>query len=326
MRNDAPILEVRNLKKHFPVRGGILKKPKSLHAVDGVSFSLHKGETLGLVGESGCGKSTTGFSLVRLHDITDGEILFNGVDLARLSQKELIPLRKSIQMIFQDPYSSLNPRMTVADIISEPLVIHEQGSKPEIQKRVYELIDLVGLKPDHADRYPHEFSGGQRQRIGIARALALKPDLLICDEPISALDVSIQAQIVNLLQDLQQEMGLSYIFIAHDLSMVKYISDRICVMYLGKIVETAQAEELYENPMHPYTRALLSAVPEADPEKKKREERIILKGSVPTPVNPKPGCRFAGRCPNVMPRCHVDEPVLKTMSDGHETACHLYAD
>ena len=326
MSNDAPILEVRNLKKHFPVRGGILKKPKSLHAVDGVSFTLHKGETLGLVGESGCGKSTTGFSLVRLHDITAGEIFFNGVDLARLSQKELIPLRKSIQMIFQDPYSSLNPRMTVADIISEPLVIHEQGSKKEIQKRVYELIDLVGLKPDHADRYPHEFSGGQRQRIGIARALALKPDLLICDEPISALDVSIQAQIVNLLQDLQQEMGLSYIFIAHDLSMVKYISDRICVMYLGKIVETAPADQLYEHPMHPYTRALLSAVPEADPEKKKREERIILKGAVPTPVNPKPGCRFAGRCPNVMPRCHVDEPVLKTMSEGHETACHLYAD
>lgn len=324
MNNSATILEVKNLKKYFPVAGGLFKKQKTVHAVDNISFSLKKGETLGLVGESGCGKSTTGYSIVRLHDVTDGEIHFNGVDLAKLSMKELIPHRRKIQIIFQDPFSSLNPRMTVADIISEPMEIHGEHDTSTIHNKVYELLDRVGLQPDHADRYPHEFSGGQRQRVGIARALALNPDVLICDEPISALDVSIQAQVVNLLQDLQKEFGLTYVFIAHDLSMVKYISDRIIVMYLGKIVETAPAAQLYENPMHPYTRALLSAVPEADPDRQKRKDRVILKGSVPTPVNPAPGCRFASRCPNVMDICRVEEPLLRETAEDQQTACHLY--
>ena len=324
MNDQSALLEVRNLKKYFPVKRGLFRKTQMLHAVDDISFTLKPGETLGFVGESGCGKSTTGYALVRLFGVTGGQIVFRGTDISHLSEQQLAPFRREIQMIFQDPYSSLNPRMTVADIVSEPLVVHKLRSGKELQQRVYELLDLVGLSEEHADRYPHEFSGGQRQRIGIARALALNPALMICDEPISALDVSIQAQIVNLLQELQAELGLTYIFIAHDLSMVKYISDRICVMYLGKIVETAAAPDLYASPKHPYTQALLSAVPEADPDKTKRKDRIILEGSVPTPLDPKPGCRFAGRCPFVMDRCRKVEPPLKELEPGHQAACHLY--
>jgi len=321
---DVPLLEVKNLKKYFSSKSGLFKKKRYLHAVDDISFTLNKGETLGLVGESGCGKSTTGYSLVRLFDITGGEIYFKGNEIGNIEEKEMKKYRPKIQMIFQDPFSSLNPRMTVSDIVSEPLFIHRTMTTAEINKRVKDLLSLVGLSSYHADRFPHEFSGGQRQRIGIARALALNPDLIVCDEPISALDVSIQAQIVNLLQDLQKELGLSYIFIAHDLSMVKYISDRICVMYLGKIMEIADASDLYNNPQHPYTKALLSAVPEINIDKEKLKNRIILEGSVPTPIDPLPGCRFASRCPFVMDICKKKTPELISVGEGHQTACFLY--
>lgn len=313
------ILEVRNLKKYFRVgRTGVLK------AVDNVSFFIRRGETLGLVGESGCGKSTTGRTIIRLYDATEGEVLFKGKNVHKLKGAELKRFRREMQMIFQDPYASLNPRMTVADIIAEGLDIHGLASGKERMERVYELLETVGLNKEHASRFPHEFSGGQRQRIGIARALAVEPDFIIADEPISALDVSIQAQVVNLMKRLQREKGLTYLFIAHDLAMVKYISDRVGVMYLGTLVELTESERLYENPLHPYTEALLSAIPIPDPRVERTRERIILQGDVPSPINPPSGCRFRTRCPKAKPICAELEPVWKEVEPGHWVACHLY--
>ncbi|WP_461370996.1 ABC transporter ATP-binding protein [Candidatus Darwinibacter acetoxidans] len=317
------LLEVRNLVKHFPIRQGIIftKQVGAVQAVDDISFTVKKGETLGLVGESGCGKTTTGRVILRLIEPTSGEVIFDGKNVPALPKDELRELRKDMQIIFQDPYGSLNPRMTVGDIIGEPLHIHKLARGPEREKRVRELLEVVGLSAFHARRFPHEFSGGQRQRIGIARALAVRPKLIICDEPVSALDVSIQAQVINLLQDLQSEFDLTYVFIAHDLSVVKHISDRVAVMYLGKIVELTGKHELYHNPKHPYTQALLSAIPEADPTIKK--ERILLKGDVPSPINPPKGCRFHTRCPKVMDICKTEEPKFVDSGDGHFVACHL---
>lgn len=318
------LLEVKNLKKYFPISHGLLgNKKKYVKAVDDVTFSIKRGETLGLVGESGCGKSTTGRTLIRLYEVTDGEIIYDGTNISRLNENEMRPFRKKIQMIFQDPYASLNTRMTVGDIIGEPLDIHGLATGDERQKIIWDLLERVGLNKDHANRYPHEFSGGQRQRIGIARALAVSPEFIICDEPISALDVSIQAQVVNMLQDLQDEMGLTYLFIAHDLSMVKYISDRIGVMYLGKLVEVAEANKLYDDPEHPYSQALLSAIPIPDPDVMKESERIILEGDVPSPLNPPSGCRFRTRCRYAFDRCASDEPQLRDIGEGHMVACHL---
>ncbi len=307
------LLKINNLKKYFSVGNSLLFKNKDyLAAVDGISFEIRKGETFGLVGESGCGKSTTGRTIIRLYEPTDGEILYDGVDLAKLSERELRPYRKKIQMIFQDPYASLNTRMTVTDIIGEGIDTHKIfGTGPEAhkkrQERIYELLERVGLKREHASRYPHEFSGGQRQRIGIARALAINPELIIADEPISALDVSIQAQVVNMLEDLQEEFGLTYLFIAHDLSMVKHISDRIGVMYLGKMMELTSSDKLYEKPLHPYTKSLLSSIPIPDPHSKMRDKRIILEGDVGSPINPKPGCRFASRCQYSSEKINVND-------------------
>lgn len=312
------ILEVKNLKKYFDVGGG-----RSLKAVNDISFSIRKGETLGMVGESGCGKSTAGRTILRLYEPTAGEVKFEGTDIYKLSGNKMKALRRDMQMIFQDPYASLNPRMTVQDVIGEALDIHQLvNGKAARKKRVEELLDLVGLNPDHATRYPHEFSGGQRQRIGIARALAVDPKMIICDEPISALDVSIQAQVVNLLQDLQRKMGLTYLFIAHDLSMVKHISDRVAVMYLGKMVELAESNELYANPIHPYTKALLSAIPIPDPEIEATRERIVLKGDLPSPIHPPSGCQFRTRCPLATELCAKDEPMFREVQAGHWTACH----
>lgn len=313
------LIEVKNLKKYFPVKMGLGKKAY-IKAVDDVSFFIKKGETLGLVGESGCGKSTTGRTIIRLYEPTSGQIIFKGEDITK---KDMLPYRKHMQMIFQDPYASLNPRMTVGDIIGEPLEIHNIAKGNEKKERVQELLRLVGLSSEHANRYPHEFSGGQRQRIGIARALAVEPEFIICDEPISALDVSIQAQIVNMLEDLQQQLGLTYLFIAHDLSMVKHISSRVGVMYLGTLVELAESNELYSNPLHPYTQALLSAIPIPDPKISKERTRIILEGDVPSPLNPPTGCRFRTRCKYVFDRCKEEEPVLKDVGSGHYVACHL---
>lgn len=322
-KNDV-LIEIKNLKKYFPINKGFFKKDTAyVKAVDGVSFDIKKGETFGLVGESGCGKSTTGRTIIRLYDVTDGEIVFDGTELGRLSPQELKPFRKKIQMIFQDPYASLNSRMTVGDIIGEPIDIHNIASGEERQRIIYDLLERVGLSKDHANRYPHEFSGGQRQRIGIARALAVNPDFIICDEPISALDVSIQAQVVNMLEDLQKELGLTYLFIAHDLSMVKHISDRIGVMYLGKLVEVSTADGLYDSPNHPYTKALLSAIPIPDPEFSENHERVILEGDVPSPLNPPSGCRFRTRCQYAMDICAEKEPELIDLGDGHMSACHL---
>ena len=294
-----------------------------MRAVDGLSFSIRKGETLGLVGESGCGKSTTGRAILQLHRPTAGTVQFEGVELTRLKGEPLRKMRRQMQMIFQDPYASLNPRMTVGSIIGEPLDIHNLARGKEKQQRVEELLRVVGLNPYFANRYPHEFSGGQRQRIGIARALAVNPSFIVCDEPISALDVSIQAQIINLLEELQDEFGLTYLFIAHDLSVVRHISDRIAVMYLGKIVEVADRLELYENPLHPYTKALLSAVPIPDPAIERKRERIILTGDVPSPVNPPPGCRFHTRCPLADTICREQEPEFREVTPGHWAACHF---
>jgi oligopeptide transport system ATP-binding protein len=316
------ILEVHNLKKYFPVGTDFFGRPTTyLKAVDDVSFSLRKGETLGLVGESGCGKSTTGRTIIQLYKPTAGEILFNGkiIDNPAAEQQ----LRRDMQMIFQDPYASLNPRMTVGDIIREPLDIHGLPSAGHRTERIVSLLQMVGLNPEHANRFPHEFSGGQRQRIGIARALAVEPSFIICDEPISALDVSIQAQVVNLLERLQAELGLTYLFIAHDLAMVKHISNRVAVMYLGKIVEMADSSELYSKPQHPYTQALLSAIPIPDPLVEAKRERIRLEGDVPNPINPPSGCRFRTRCRHAMPICAEQEPVLIDAGAGHMTACHL---
>ncbi|MBC8449166.1 MAG: dipeptide ABC transporter ATP-binding protein [Chloroflexi bacterium] len=319
------LVRVEELKKHFPIMRGMIFKRQvgSVRAVDGVSFEVFRGETLGLVGESGCGKSTTGRTILQLYRPTAGAVYFEDVNLAQFQGAELNRMRRRMQMIFQDPYASLDPRMTVGSIISEPLDIHGVGSGKERKERVQELLDVVGLSPYFVNRYPHEFSGGQRQRIGVARALALNPDFIICDEPISALDVSIQAQVVNLLEDLQAQFGLTYLFIAHDLSMVRHISDRMAVMYLGKIVELANRVELYEHPLHPYTQALLSAVPIPDPVADAKRQEIILEGEVPSPANPPKGCNFNTRCPHAMDICLQSEPEFKDVGAGHRVACFL---
>ena len=327
------LLEVTNLKKHFPIKTGILKRTTGkVYAVDDVSFAVEEGETLGLVGESGCGKSTTGRTLLRLTQATGGRVTFEGVDVMAASRGEMQRLRRDMQIIFQDPYASLNPRMHVKDIIGEPLIIHSVGTEAERRKRVSELLETVGLSAEHADRYPHEFSGGQRQRIGVARALALHPKLIICDEPVSALDVSIRAQIINLLEDLQAEMNLTYLFIAHDLSVVKHLSDRVAVMYLGKLVEISDSAVLYDRPQHPYTEALLSAVPIPDPATERSRRRIILEGDVPSPANPPKGCVFHPRCPRAQEICVSRMPVLASTGDAggdvggaHEVACYYPA-
>lgn len=322
--NDV-LLEVRDLVKHFPVGGGLFGGPRGLvRAVDGVSFTIRRGETLGLVGESGCGKTTTGRCILMLERPTRGAILFEGRDLTRLSEAELRPLRRRIQVIFQDPYSSLNPRMTVGQIVGEPLAVHRLvPDRAARAARVRELLERVGLLARHASRYPHELSGGQRQRVGIARALAMEPALIVCDEPVSALDVSIQAQIINLLEDLQADLGLTYLFIAHDLAVVRHISDRVAVMYLGKLVELADRKALYDAPLHPYTRALLAAVPIPDPELERRRERVVLSGEVPSPLRPPPGCVFHPRCPIAVERCRQEVPPLREVRPGHWAACHL---
>ncbi|WP_173917207.1 ABC transporter ATP-binding protein [Halobacillus sp. Marseille-Q1614] len=315
-------LQVRNLKKHFH-----LGKGKTLKAVDGVSFDIYKGETFGLVGESGCGKSTAGRTIMNLYKRTDGQVLFNSRDVHSLDTVDSFKLKRQMQMIFQDPYASLNPRSTVADIISEPMIVHKlYKTEKERLSRVYELLEEVGLNRDHANRYPHEFSGGQRQRIGIARALALDPDLIIADEPISALDVSVQAQVVNLLERIQEEKGLTYLFIAHDLSMVQHISDRIGVMYLGHMVELTTSEQLYDKPLHPYTQALLSAIPIPDPDVEDSREQVIIEGELPSPIDPPSGCVFRTRCPFVMKACAEIKPMWQEIENGHFAACHLYND
>ncbi len=314
----STLVEIKNLKKYFPAGRGQL-----VRAVDDVSFDIQRGETLGLVGESGCGKTTVGRCLLRLIEPTSGEIKFDGQDLLSLGKSEMRGLRRRMQIVFQDPYSSLNPRMKVGDIIGEPLIVHSIGNKQERKDRVAELLKVVKLDPDYANRYPHQFSGGQRQRIGIARALALNPDFIVADEPVSALDVSVQAQVVNLLQDLQQEFGLTYLFISHGLAVVEHISTRVGVMYLGKIVELAPAVELYEKPNHPYTQALLASIPLPDPEQTRDRERIALRGEVPTPLNPPAGCRFHTRCPYVMEKCKITEPTFKEVAPGHFSACFL---
>ncbi len=319
------LLEVRDLVKHFPVGGGFFKRAEgTVRAVDGVSFSLRRGETLGLVGESGCGKTTTGRCILQLERPTRGQIIFEGTDLATHSEKQLRELRRHMQVIFQDPYSSLNPRMTIGQILAEPLKVHRLVSgKAAREKRIHELLTQVGLLPQHAQRYPHQLSGGQRQRVGIARALAMEPSLIICDEPVSALDVSIQAQIINLLEELQSRLGLTYLFIAHDLSVVRHISDRVVVMYLGKVVEVADRQTLYEAPVHPYTRALLSAVPIPDPKIEATRERTVLRGEIPSPLTPPSGCVFHTRCPRAEARCSAEIPRLREIDPGHWGACHL---
>jgi len=324
--DDNNILEVKNLKKYFNLRSGFLfqKFTGSVKAVDDVSFHIKEGETFGLVGESGCGKSTTARVILRLTNPTSGCVMYNGVDLFKLNRKQMFKIRREIQVIFQDPYASLSPRMTVGDIIGESMEIHRVGDKEYRRKRVKKLLKVVGLNPEHINRYPHEFSGGQRQRIGVARALALTPKLILCDEPVSALDVSVQAQILNLMSDLQKEFNLTYLFIAHDLSVVKHISNRIGVMYLGKIVEVANSGDLYKSPLHPYTRGLLSAIPIPDPELERKRKRIILKGDVPSPIDPPGGCRFHPRCPNAEEICSKEEPELKNYSKNgneHLAAC-----
>jgi oligopeptide/dipeptide ABC transporter ATP-binding protein len=320
------LMEIKHLKKYFPVNQGIMSRLKRedrpvVKAVDDVNFSIYSGETLALVGESGCGKSTTGRSLLRLIEPTEGTVLFEGKDVLKLSGEELKKTRRDMQIVFQDPYASLHPRMTVREIISEPLYIHNIGTKAEREKRVEFLMDKVGLSQKVKNRFPHEFSGGQRQRIGIAKALALNPKLVICDEPVSALDVSVQAQVINLFKDLQMEFSLTYLFISHDLSVINHISDRVGVMYLGKLVEIAETSELFDRPAHPYTQALLSARPMIH--QKDRLERIILEGELPTPLNPPKGCRFHTRCPLKMERCEVEEPVMKEIGAKHQAACHL---
>jgi oligopeptide transport system ATP-binding protein len=319
------LVEVRGLKMWFPIMRGIMQKHVAdVKAVDGIDFNVIQGETLGLVGESGCGKSTTGRAILQLYKPTAGAVLFEGTDLVDLKGEDLRKMRRRMQMIFQDPYASLNPRMTVGSIVAEPMEVHNIGTKAERLERVRELLKVVGLNPYFINRYPHEFSGGQRQRIGVARALAVNPAFIVCDEPISALDVSIQAQVINLLEDLQEQFGLTYLFIAHDLSVVRHISDRIAVMYLGKIMELADRDELYRNPMHPYTQALLSAVPIPDPVIEEKRQRIILEGDVPSPVNPPKGCNFSTRCPKALQQCKEQEPEFRDYGSGHWVACWLH--
>ena len=318
------LVSVQGLKKHFPIMAGVFRRQVgAVRAVDGVTFDIYRGETLGLVGESGSGKSTCGRVILQLDDATEGTVTFEGVELTETTGEALRKIRPRMQMVFQDPHASLNPRMTVGSIIGEPLKEHGEGKGPERQKRVEELLSLVGLDPTHANRYPHEFSGGQRQRIGVARAIALNPDFIICDEPIAALDVSIQAQVVNLMENLQDLLGLTYLFISHDLSMVRHIADRVAVMYLGKIMELAPVDSLYSTPLHPYTQALLSAVPVPDPVVEDDRQRIILEGDVPSPANPPPGCPFNTRCPMAQDLCRVEEPEWKEYAPSHWAACHF---
>lgn len=324
MDKTCPILELQDLKVYFGDSKGFFKKKDVVKAVDGISLKIYPGETFGLVGESGCGKSTTGRAIAKINTPTEGKILINGKDITKIKGADLKQFKCDVQMIFQDPYASLNPRMTVGEIIREPMDIHKiYDTVEEREARVRELLELVGLKPDHIRRYPHEFSGGQRQRIGIARTLALNPKFIVCDEPISALDVSIQAQVINLLEEIQDEMGISYLFIAHDLSMVKHISDRIGVMYLGNLVEVGDGDDVYENPMHPYTQALLSAIPIPDPKVAREKQRIVLQGELPSPINPPSGCVFRTRCPKATERCAQDKPELREIN-GRLVACHLY--
>ena len=321
--NEGVILEVKDLVKHFPMGGGFFGRGKQVvHAVNGINFKIKKGETMGLVGESGCGKSTAGRTIIRLYEPTSGQIIFEGQDVTKASGDDLLNLRRKMQMIFQDPYASLNPRMTVGDIVGEGLDIHKLAFGQARTDRIYELLEVIGLNPEHANRFPHEFSGGQRQRIGIARALSVNPSLIICDEPISALDVSIQAQIINMLEELQERLGLTYLFIAHDLSMVKHISHRIAVMYLGRIVELAESFELYKNPQHPYTQALFS-IPIPDPRIEATRTRIVVEGNVPSPVDPPSGCYFRTRCPHAKAVCAKEVPILKELGNDHIAACHL---
>ena len=322
-----PLLRVEGLKVHFPVHRGVIfkKQVAAVKAVDGVSFTLARGETLGLVGESGCGKSTTGLAVLRMQAASAGLIEFEGQDITQYSKAQMRPLRRRMQMVYQDPYGSLNPRMKVSRIIGEPLVVHGLAKEPgEHRERIAQLMCTVGLLPDMAERYPHEFSGGQRQRIGIARALALEPSLLVCDEPVSALDVSIQAQVVNVFVELQQRLGLAYLFIAHDLAVVRHVSERIAVMYLGRIVEVARRADIYKAPLHPYTQALLAAVPVADPAVEATRQRAIVTGEVPSAMNPPPGCRFHTRCPQAMARCKTEDPALVDLGAGRAVACHLH--
>ncbi len=322
--NDNVLLRVEDLVMYFPIyRGVIRRQVGAVHAVDGISFEVKRGETLGLVGESGCGKSTTGRTILQLYKPTSGHVYFDGTDLVTLKREEMRWMRREMQMIFQDPYASLNPRMTVEQIVGEPLMVHNVATRTEIRERVEHLLELVKLNPSFANRYPHEFSGGQRQRIGVARALALQPSFIICDEPISALDVSIQAQVINLLQELQEQFNLTYLFIAHDLSVVRHISKRVAVMYLGVIVELAERKELYSNPLHPYSQALLSAVPVPDPVVETKRKRVILEGDVPSPVNPPSGCRFRTRCPIAEAICAQERPTFRELKLGHFVACHF---
>jgi oligopeptide transport system ATP-binding protein len=324
MSENGVLLQVDNLVKYFPVLRGVFQRQVgAVHAVDGITFDIHKGETFGLVGESGCGKSTAGRTILQLYRPTAGKVYFDGVDLTAVKGEALRQMRRRMQMIFQDPYASLNPRMTVSEIISEPLHVHGSTKPDKVRERVNELLQIVRLSPDFAPRYPHEFSGGQRQRIGVARALALNPEFIVCDEPISALDVSIQAQVINLLQELQEQFGLTYLFIAHDLSMVRHISSRVAVMYLGVIVELSTVNNLYTDPLHPYTQALLSAVPVPDPVVEEQRHRIILEGDVPSPVNPPSGCRFRTRCPLAAEICKIEKPAWREVLSEHWVACHM---